>query len=99
MPAPTVSSACAPRAAPAPRAVPAHRAAAGLRPPARIMPALVLALVLLLGACGSGARAAFKPPRIKHVWVIVLENEGYESTFGNPSADPYLAQTLPSQGA
>jgi hypothetical protein len=29
----------------------------------------------------------------------VLENQGFSSTFGNPSADPYLAQTLPSQGA
>jgi phosphatidylinositol-3-phosphatase len=29
----------------------------------------------------------------------MLENQGYEATFGNPSADPYLAQTLTSQGA
>jgi hypothetical protein len=36
---------------------------------------------------------------IGHVFVIVLENEGYASTFGNPSADPYLASTLPSSGA
>ena len=36
---------------------------------------------------------------IHHVWVIVLENEGYASTFGDPAADPYLAQTLPAQGA
>jgi hypothetical protein len=33
------------------------------------------------------------------VFVILLENEGYSKTFGNPSADPYLAQTLPAQGA
>jgi len=92
MPAPAASSSVASVAG-------APRSAARPRLPARALPALVLALVLLLGACGSGARAAFKPPRIKHVWVIVLENEGYESTFGNPSADPYLAQTLPSQGA
>jgi hypothetical protein len=31
--------------------------------------------------------------------VIVLENESYASTFGDPSADPYLAQTLPGEGA
>ena len=36
---------------------------------------------------------------IGHVFVIVVENEGYASTFGNPSADPYLARTLPSSGA
>jgi hypothetical protein len=33
------------------------------------------------------------------VWVIVLENEDYAHTFGSPSADPYLARTLPSRGA
>jgi phosphatidylinositol-3-phosphatase len=39
------------------------------------------------------------PPPIRHVFVIVLENEGYASTFGTPSADPYLATTLPASGA
>jgi hypothetical protein len=29
----------------------------------------------------------------------MLENEGYPATFGNPSADPYLATTLPARGA
>ncbi len=38
-------------------------------------------------------------PGIRHVFVIMLENEGYASTFGSPSNDPYLASTLPSQGA
>ena len=33
------------------------------------------------------------------MFVIVLENEDYSSAFGDPSGDPYLAQTLPSQGA
>jgi hypothetical protein len=41
----------------------------------------------------------YKQPKIRHVFVIVLENEDYASTFGDPSADPYLAQTLPAQGA
>ena len=62
-------------------------------------PALALALALLLACGASSAGAAYKPPRVKHVWVIVLENQGYSATFGNPAADPYLAQTLPSQGA
>jgi len=62
---------------------------------------LVLALVLALaGTPPSAARTvAFKAPKIHHVFVIVLENEDYESTFGDPSADPYLAQTLPAEGA
>jgi hypothetical protein len=38
-------------------------------------------------------------PAIRHVFVIVLENQSESATFGNPSADPYLAQTVPSLGA
>jgi hypothetical protein len=76
-----------------------------LRPARRrgsLAPQLALALALAacaLGALASGARAASRLPKVRHVFVIVLENEGYAATFGNPSADPYLAQTLPSQGA
>jgi phosphatidylinositol-3-phosphatase len=70
--------------------------------------AAAAAVVLLLGAgqpasaraAGTpAAAAAAKLPPIKHVWVIVLENEDYASTFGDPSADPYLATTLPAKGA
>ena len=61
--------------------------------------ALLAAAVVLLGCCAPGAAATFKPPRIKHIFVIVLENESYETTFGSPEADPYLAATLPSEGA
>ena len=43
--------------------------------------------------------SAARTPAVRHVFVIVLENEGYTATFGNPSADPYLASTLPSEGA
>ncbi|MGZ4175602.1 MAG: alkaline phosphatase family protein [Solirubrobacteraceae bacterium] len=67
-------------------------------------------LLLILGALGAalgagGAPAAahaattFTPPPVRHVFVIMLENESYASTFGDPAADPYLAQTLPSEGA
>jgi phosphatidylinositol-3-phosphatase len=38
-------------------------------------------------------------PGIHHVFVIVLENEGYQTTFGTPLNDPYLASTLPAAGA
>jgi hypothetical protein len=37
--------------------------------------------------------------KIKHVFVITLENEGYNETFGANSKAPYLAQTLTAQGA
>jgi hypothetical protein len=59
--------------------------------------AVLAACALGVLAPAAGARTALT--RVKHVWVIVLENQGYESTFGEPAADPYLASTLPSQGA
>ncbi len=40
-----------------------------------------------------------KLPPVRHVFVIMLENLGYSATFGSPANDPYLATTLPSQGA
>src|SRR5437588_1538193 len=52
-----------------------------------------------MGALTSSARAATSLPKVRHVFVIVLENQGYAATFGNPGAAPYLAQTLPAQGA
>ncbi len=63
--------------------------------------ALAACLAALVPGClpAAGASAATSLPRIRHVWVIVLENEGYASTFGEPAADPYLAATLPAQGA
>ena len=47
----------------------------------------------------SAAGPASGLPAIHHVFVIVLENEGYDITFANPSSDPYLATTLPASGA
>jgi len=65
----------------------------------RTLALVALALACALGAGAASAQAAFTPPKIRHVFVILLENEGYAATFGNPAADPYLAQTLPAQGA
>jgi phosphatidylinositol-3-phosphatase len=63
-------------------------------------PALAVIALLCLPACAAAAHSKpFKLPKIRHVFVIVLENEDYASTFGEPGADPYLAQTLPAQGA
>jgi len=50
-------------------------------------------------AAGAARTRPFKLPRIRHVFVIVLENQDYASTFGETAADPYLAQTLPAEGA
>jgi phosphatidylinositol-3-phosphatase len=71
----------------------------------RLRGARLLAAVCALCACcaaspaGAAAAHPFKPPKIHHLFVIVLENQGYSATFGSPSADPYLANTLPAQGA
>jgi len=41
--------------------------------------------------------AGYLPP-VGHVFVINLENKGYDETWGPGSAAPYLSQTLRSQG-
>jgi phosphatidylinositol-3-phosphatase len=38
-------------------------------------------------------------PPIRHVFVLLLENQSYGLTFGSRSPASYLARTLPSQGA
>jgi phospholipase C len=63
-----------------------------------------LASSLLVAAAAGSATAARPDPsfslsKIKHVWIIELENEGYSASFGSPTADPYLAKTLPAKGA
>lgn len=37
-------------------------------------------------------------PEVKHVFLIVLGENGYEETFGTTATAPYLAKTLPEQG-
>ena len=48
-------------------------------------------------ASRTEGRAALPP--IRHVWLIDLENEGFAQTVGDPQADPYLAKTVPAEGA
>jgi hypothetical protein len=59
---------------------------------------VVLAMLLLALPLVAAAPAAAAPPPIKHVFVIVLENKGFDTTFGQNSQIPYLSQTLTSQG-
>jgi len=60
----------------------------------------LLAAILTGSACGATAATA-EPglPPIRHVFVLVLENQSYALTFGHDTAAPYLARTLPSRGA
>jgi hypothetical protein len=60
---------------------------------------------LLGAACAAAAIAGTtlgaRPelPPVKHVFVVVLENENASSSFGNESPAPYLAKTLVKRGA
>jgi hypothetical protein len=71
----------------------------------RIGQRLVLAAVLAFVALATSAtialsrqRRAALPP-IRHVFVIVLENQGFDTTFNAHSRAPYLADTLRRAGA
>jgi hypothetical protein len=60
--------------------------------------ALIAAVCLTATATTAVATAPEKaPPRIGHVFVINLENKGYDETFGSGEA-PYLSRTLTSKG-
>jgi hypothetical protein len=52
----------------------------------------------------AGADARWRPAtaslsKIRHVWIIELENVGYGKSFGDPSRDPELAKVLAGKGA
>ena len=59
---------------------------------------LPLALVAATLAAAAG-QAAAKAPYVKHVFIVVLENESADTTFGKDSPAPYLANTLRKKGA
>ena len=62
--------------------------------------ACLLATPAVRAASPAGAAAGVSAlSRIRHVWIIEEENESYAASFGDPSADPYLARTLVSKGA
>lgn len=72
----------------------------------RVLRLVAIALVALLSACGGGADlpgngggGGGTATKVGHVFVIVLENNDYEDSFAADSLAPYLAQTLPAQGA
>ena len=62
----------------------------------RLLPVLVLAALLAAGAVP--AQAAQGPPKLRHIFVIVLENENADVTFG-PPGPPYLKEVLARRGA
>lgn len=48
---------------------------------------------------GTTTTAATGAQRVRHVFVIVLENKSYDDTFGTSKQDPYLTKTLVPAGA
>ncbi|HEY5317801.1 MAG TPA: hypothetical protein VIJ20_07465, partial [Solirubrobacteraceae bacterium] len=76
----------------------------------RILAALLAvgALAFGMNACGASAPAAHDSspraadaalPPIRHVFILVLENESASTTFGAGSPAPYLSKTLTAEGA
>ena len=65
--------------------------------------AIAITAFLLLATAGislpRSARAESAVAPVRHVFVVVLENEPFGITFGPKSLAPYLAHTLPAQGA
>src|SRR5271165_5824388 len=51
-------------------------------------------------ALGQQSAASYAQPSNKpqHVFIIVLENQGFETTFGKKSPAPYLSRELASKG-
>ncbi len=56
-------------------------------------------LAFIVSGCGSSSVHTTGLQQVRHVFVITLENENYGTTFGANTKAPYLANTLPSQGA
>jgi phosphatidylinositol-3-phosphatase len=65
---------------------------------------LVLLFALACGSCSGESGSSPSPGpslpagQIKHVFVIVLENNDFDTTFGSSSQAPYLSRTLVSEG-
>ena len=49
-------------------------------------------------AVAAADKVGLKPGKIKHVWLIILENKSYEASFSGLNNNTYLWKTLPSQG-
>jgi phosphatidylinositol-3-phosphatase len=54
-----------------------------------------------LASATPSITGSYRPPRIRHVWIIMLENRSAQYTYGPPGRRlaPYLAKTLRSKGA
>ncbi|MFE4468661.1 alkaline phosphatase family protein [Leifsonia sp. NPDC056824] len=74
------------------------RLLAGLAVAAAAVAGVAVAFLPSATATVSAATTGSYLPGAKHVFVINLENKGYDETWGPGSAAPYLSTTLRSQG-
>jgi phosphatidylinositol-3-phosphatase len=65
----------------------------------RLAYSALVAPALLLAVAASAQRPRNGMPPIRHVFLIVLENEGYDTTFSPNTRAPYLVDTLTKTGA
>jgi phosphatidylinositol-3-phosphatase len=65
-----------------------------------LLAAVLLALTALAGwaAARPGSSVPPRVPDAHHVFVVNLENKGFDETWGPASTAPYLSQTLRAQG-
>jgi hypothetical protein len=61
--------------------------------------ALLVTAASLVGLVTTAGAATSTASSVRHVFVIVLENESAATTFGPTSPAPYLSQTLRADGA
>lgn len=67
--------------------------------PAHLLLVMAVAMAsLVVPPPAQAAHDAAVAP-VRHVFIIVLENEPFQVTFGPKSLAPYLAHKLPKQGA
>ena len=79
----------------------------------RLLFPVVVAMLLVVALAAVSARATtsghatatdshdglgIASGKIKHVWLIILENKSYDATFTGLNNNTYLWQTLPAQG-
>ena len=65
-----------------------------------ILACLILSVCYSVDALGQQLNVLNAEPskRPQHVFIIVLENEGFKTTFGRNSPAPYLSRELASKG-
>ena len=67
-------------------------------PPSWLRPGSPSPVCRRLTATAAASPLRDQPPPVRHVFVINLENKGYDETFGPDSPAPYLAKTLRAKG-